>query len=488
MPLAIFEKTLTALREEGFRIGMIEYCGQGDPLMHPRFRECTELARRIYPETKQRLVTNGNFDYGKTCGTADLDEIVVSCDGFFQANYERYRVGGNVGTVLQFLKDAAEAACASRRRTEVVWKYIVFEWNDSDEELIAAQRFAETLPIEKLQFIFTHSLGKSARLMPERPFAVPVISQKVEFHNTCHLDLILDYGKISASNLDPACIDSTSFFAWLEEASVFKKELFRVKGWIASRSYPIERLDVFLDRRLLGTVTKFQWRNDVFKVFPQFHEQNTHFRLLADARDLALESGEHALALVPYSGGRALGECRQHVLMHSAGATNTTVRYASMAPADYEQRLLSPGGLTGRLGRIPRLGSMIRRARWGHFLLTSAFATKVEEISVFHDRHLKLRGWALARRAPVSRVDVSLNGTPIGSATDLGFREDVLRIWPTFPRQRAAFQLEAELDHSEVFDQRQNIGLTVFADGRRVGFQQQEFRLDLSPEQFLLRQ
>jgi wyosine [tRNA(Phe)-imidazoG37] synthetase (radical SAM superfamily) len=487
MPLEVFERTLTSLRNERFQIELFDYLGQGDPLMHPEFTKFVELARRIYPESKQRLVTNGNFDYAKTCGSAVLDEIVVSIDGFFQESYARYRVGGQVTKALQFLEDAAAAASVAKHRTEVIWKYIVFEWNDTKEELTAAQRYADTLPIEKLQFIFTHSLGRSQRFRPERPFFFPMLSRKTEFHNTCQLDMFVDYGTLSASNLDPGCINSAPFFLWLEEASVYNQDLFRLKGWVVSRSNTIEKLHFFLDGQPICTTDRLQWRSDVFKFFPYFPEQNSQFRVLVDARGLALHSGVHQVTIVPHDQDGPLGEYRQRVLLKSAGATETTMRYASFGPAVYEQRLGVHSRAERGVDSLPLRQSIAQRARWGSYLLAARLATKVEEMSLFHRRYLKVRGWALARRRPITRLDLSLNGRRLGSVTEFGSRHDVLRAWRTFPAQPSAFQLEVDLGETGNDNEAGTITSSVFVGDDHVGTEQQTFRFDLTADQFLLR-
>jgi hypothetical protein len=73
----------------------IEYAGQGEPLAHPRFPGLVDLGRALFSETRQRLITNGNYDYSARTGRRAPDEIYVSCDGAFQESYEKYRIGGD---------------------------------------------------------------------------------------------------------------------------------------------------------------------------------------------------------------------------------------------------------------------------------------------------------------------------------------------------------------------------------------------------------
>ncbi|MEO1474634.1 MAG: radical SAM protein, partial [Pseudomonadota bacterium] len=136
LPLEIYERLLQSLADEGYRIDFIEYCGQGEPLAHPKFAEFVRIGRRLFPETKQRLVTNGNYSYAKKLEGEYIDEIYVSADGITQENYEKYRVRGNIELAKQFMRDAADPG--AQMRPLLVWKYILFEFNHSDEEIRAA--------------------------------------------------------------------------------------------------------------------------------------------------------------------------------------------------------------------------------------------------------------------------------------------------------------------------------------------------------------
>ena len=45
---------------------------------------------------------------------------------------------------------------------EIIWQYILFEWNDSDEELAEARRRAADIGVP-LKWVFTHTEGASKR-------------------------------------------------------------------------------------------------------------------------------------------------------------------------------------------------------------------------------------------------------------------------------------------------------------------------------------
>jgi MoaA/NifB/PqqE/SkfB family radical SAM enzyme len=177
MDLELFDRILCSLRDEGYAIGEIEYCGQGEPLLHPNFPEFVARARKYFPATHQRLITSGNFCFASTVRDAALNEIMVSCDGAFPESYARYRIGGALERVLHFLRDAR--AAASFPEIVLVWKYILFEWNDSTEELKEAQRISEEFRVDWLLFVYTHSVGKSRRHSVEDPSSLPVRGARI---------------------------------------------------------------------------------------------------------------------------------------------------------------------------------------------------------------------------------------------------------------------------------------------------------------------
>lgn len=166
-----FVHFLESLQAGGFGLGEIEYCGQGEPILNPELWRFIEAGRRLFPTTAQRLITNGNGNYRSVMRDQLVDEVFVSCDGLHQDSYEKYRIRGQVDRALQFMIDA-RAASPDRRQT-VNWKYILFEFNDSDEEIAAAQHKAHEIGVDALLFVATHSLHKSLRWTDQNLASLP---------------------------------------------------------------------------------------------------------------------------------------------------------------------------------------------------------------------------------------------------------------------------------------------------------------------------
>ena len=174
LSLTVLENFLAGIVREHYKVEIIEFCGQGEPLNHPQFSAICQLIKQYLPDTKLHLITNANFDPQDKLVDCYLDEIVVSCDGVDQASYEQFRVSGNFNKCIEFMKVAKQLYPSSK----LIWKYIVFKHNDSDEQLIQAQQMADALPVNELQFIVTQYGPISQRFTQIEPEKFPIISRK----------------------------------------------------------------------------------------------------------------------------------------------------------------------------------------------------------------------------------------------------------------------------------------------------------------------
>jgi hypothetical protein len=107
----------------------------------------------------QRLVESG------------IDELTFSVDGAKQETYVRYRRGGDFNKVVQIMKRLAEIKREKKSDTPFInWRYILFRWNDSDEEMNLARGMADEMGIDRLCWEITDHPENSAseRFVPGR--------------------------------------------------------------------------------------------------------------------------------------------------------------------------------------------------------------------------------------------------------------------------------------------------------------------------------
>ncbi len=144
-------------------VDVLHFEGRGDPLMHPHLSHLCKVFHVVYPKTTIMATTNGNFRFDPTLFENGLNHLRISADGARAESYARYRRDGDLRRVLDFMRDAA----FTRERLGLIdikieWKYILFEWNDSDEEMLEAYRLADEIGVE-LSFCLTPWAGKSLR-------------------------------------------------------------------------------------------------------------------------------------------------------------------------------------------------------------------------------------------------------------------------------------------------------------------------------------
>jgi pyruvate-formate lyase-activating enzyme len=140
----------------------------GEPFLHKDAIPFLQTVRRQRPDILLHTSTNGlAMDPKKIEALAAeplIDLIIFSIDGAWQESYRRYRVNGNLQRALANM-EALVRACeraGTADRVEIIWQYILFEWNDSDEEVAEARRRAADIGVP-LKWVFTHSAGASKR-------------------------------------------------------------------------------------------------------------------------------------------------------------------------------------------------------------------------------------------------------------------------------------------------------------------------------------
>jgi pyruvate-formate lyase-activating enzyme len=165
LPFAVMEDVVAQLPA----LEKLLFYNFGEPFLHPEAVRFLRSVRRRRPDVTIHTSTNGlAFRTGVVeaiAGEGLLDRVVFSVDGAREETYGRYRVGGRLGKALASLDALATAVRRAGTRVEVVWQYILFDWNDSDEEIGEARARAAALGVP-LSFVVTHTPGASRRFPP----------------------------------------------------------------------------------------------------------------------------------------------------------------------------------------------------------------------------------------------------------------------------------------------------------------------------------
>lgn len=136
-------------------LAYMEFHLGGENYMHKQASQMVRYCREKNPRCVILSSTNGHFfhtdERAEEALRSGIDCIVVSVDGATQESYQRYRVNGRLDRVLDGMKRLVrirrELGLAAPM---IVWRYILFSWNDSSSEMDLARRMAKEIGIDHL--------------------------------------------------------------------------------------------------------------------------------------------------------------------------------------------------------------------------------------------------------------------------------------------------------------------------------------------------
>ena len=186
LPRELYSRMLRDVKETGMGFKWMYFSGRGEPTLHPELWDMVAEAKELF-ETDFLVNTNGNASFHPVIVDSGLDKIKIALDSHIQEQYARYRVKGNVDTVLRLTEAIAEyKARTNSSGPSIIWQKVLFNYNDSDEELIAYQELAERVGVDRIRLVFTFTEGQSER----RPGETPVIFPNVEILDAAGRDNI----------------------------------------------------------------------------------------------------------------------------------------------------------------------------------------------------------------------------------------------------------------------------------------------------------
>jgi len=113
-----------------------------------------EYIKTKFPHIYLYTSTNGlafTEEKVRQLARSGIDEVTFSLDGSSQEAYVKYRQRGNFDKAIVNLKALIDEKAKSGRDVPFVnWRYILFKWNDSDEEMARARQMAADLGVDRL--------------------------------------------------------------------------------------------------------------------------------------------------------------------------------------------------------------------------------------------------------------------------------------------------------------------------------------------------
>ena len=163
LPLEVFERIVSDMARSGLRLNKGNICGVGEPTINPAVWEMVRLVRdKLGGDIL--MSTNGNGPYSENIVPAGLDKIKIAVDAVSQEVYERYRKNGSLQKAIDFTRAIAnEKEHLKTEKPSIIWQYILFNYNDSDEDLITYQKMAADNGVNQLRIVYTRCTNYSTR-------------------------------------------------------------------------------------------------------------------------------------------------------------------------------------------------------------------------------------------------------------------------------------------------------------------------------------
>jgi hypothetical protein len=260
----LFAALLKSCAKENILVEEVQYLGWGEPLLHAGFAELTQIARSLAPAAVQEVTTTGNIEWHAGLGDVSLDRMVISCDGVRQESYEKFRRRSDLAAVQRFMKDARAGLPA---HTFMEWKYIVFDSNDTDEELLEAQRIAEAIGVDSLLFILTNSKNRSQRFETGSLAAFPLKSSIASVMPAAAMMKTSWVGQVLPDESQLGAQRRATLY--LDRATITESDVIVLEGWSlgADLNY-VESIDLIVGNQVRSRTRTIHRRQDVLSANP----------------------------------------------------------------------------------------------------------------------------------------------------------------------------------------------------------------------------
>jgi radical SAM family protein len=159
----------------GASLVRIDFFNYGEAFLHKRAVEMCEYIKSHFPQIYLYTSTNGlalTEAQARRLVHSGIDEVTFSIDGATQASYVKYRQRGTFDVAIANLRAMAdEKRRAGRDVPFLNWRYILFTWNDGDEEMARARQLAADIGVDRLCWELTDhpEYAYSRRFVPGSP-------------------------------------------------------------------------------------------------------------------------------------------------------------------------------------------------------------------------------------------------------------------------------------------------------------------------------
>ncbi len=151
LDFAVFQRVID---EAGPSLARVDFFNYGEAFLHKRAIEMCEYIKARFPHIYLYTSTNGlafTEEQARRLARSGIDEVTFSIDGATPESYAKYRQRGDFDKAIRNLTAAAdEKRTGARDLPFINWRYILFNHNDSDEEMAQARQMAAAIGVDRL--------------------------------------------------------------------------------------------------------------------------------------------------------------------------------------------------------------------------------------------------------------------------------------------------------------------------------------------------
>jgi len=138
-------------------IKSIGFYNHGEAFLYSEAFDAIRKLRERMPQVWIFSTTNGipldTEEKRRALIESGLDFLMFSIDGAKSSSYSRYRRGGDFDKVIENLRATARLKREMGQQKPILaWRYLLFRWNDSDEEVKEVLRMAKESGVDRFSF------------------------------------------------------------------------------------------------------------------------------------------------------------------------------------------------------------------------------------------------------------------------------------------------------------------------------------------------
>jgi MoaA/NifB/PqqE/SkfB family radical SAM enzyme len=175
LPIDVLKRVVT---EAGPAVERVDLFNYGEPFLYRHLVDALRHVRQTMPTATIAISTDGmqvrEPVEASIVEEGLLDWIIFSIDGSDADSYRRYRIRGDFNVAFANLVRFHRRVRTAGSRMRVIWQYVVFRWNDRDDQFKRAIAMAEEhgLPI---WFDFANTWGHSRRSPDDLRYLAPYL-------------------------------------------------------------------------------------------------------------------------------------------------------------------------------------------------------------------------------------------------------------------------------------------------------------------------